>query len=239
MKEKAKYQIIEDYIINKIQNGELKPGDQIETEKQLSERFNIGHITINKGLNNLVNRNIITRTAGKGSFVKQPMITKSYRSAASFTEDMAGLGMKAGSTLLEYKIITAKDEPEVMENLDLEPNDLVHYFSRIRTADGRPIALQYTYISAKIIPAIDVRALEGSLKQYLDSIGFVEGPMAKAKMSASMTTPEQRALLDVEPTALLLNQHVSFTLDNRPYEFCRTYYLCDRYAFMFEINNSK
>ena len=239
MKERAKYQIIEDYIIEKIKSGELKPGDQIETEKQLSERFNIGHITINKGLNNLVNRNIITRTAGKGSFVKQPMVTKSYRSAASFTEDMAGLGMKAGSTLLEYKIIMAKDEPDVMEALELQPTDLVHYFSRIRTADDKPIALQYTYISANIIPAIDVRCLEGSLKQYLDSIGFVDGPMRKARMSASMTTPEQRALLQVEPTALLLNEHVSFSTDNRPYEFCRTFYLCDRYSFFIEINNSK
>ena len=50
MKEMPKYKIIENYIIDRIQSGDLKPGDQIETEKQLSEKFDIGRLTVNKAL---------------------------------------------------------------------------------------------------------------------------------------------------------------------------------------------
>lgn len=53
MKEMPKYKIIENYIIDRIQSGDLKPGDQIETEKQLSEKFDIGRLTVNKALINL------------------------------------------------------------------------------------------------------------------------------------------------------------------------------------------
>ena len=64
MKEMPKYKIIENYIIDRIQSGDLKPGDQIETEKQLSEKFDIGRLTVNKALINLAQEGYIERTAG-------------------------------------------------------------------------------------------------------------------------------------------------------------------------------
>ena len=74
MKEMPKYKIIENYIIDRIQSGDLKPGDQIETEKQLSEKFDIGRLTVNKALINLAQEGYIERTAGKGSFVLPRMM---------------------------------------------------------------------------------------------------------------------------------------------------------------------
>lgn len=38
MKEMPKYKIIENYIIDRIQSGDLKPGDQIETEKSAERK---------------------------------------------------------------------------------------------------------------------------------------------------------------------------------------------------------
>ena len=94
MKEMPKYKIIENYIIDRIQSGDLKPGDQIETEKQLSEKFDIGRLTVNKALINLAQEGYIERTAGKGSFVLPRMVTKSISQGGSFTDDMASVGMK-------------------------------------------------------------------------------------------------------------------------------------------------
>lgn len=178
MRENVKYKLIENYIIEKIQSGDLKPGDQIETEKQLQERFGIGHITVNKALNNLANRGYINRTAGKGSFVNNKMIIKSQQDLTSFTEDIQNLGMTPGSKLIKYEIIKAKEKPEAMKYLELKPDDLIHYFIRVRTANDVPIAVSYTCISAKILPAIDIRGLESSFKEYLKSIDF------KANVSA-------------------------------------------------------
>lgn len=241
MRQNAKYKQIETYILGKISSGELSPGDQIETEKQLCEKFGIGHITINKALNNLATRGYITRTPGKGSFVSHQMMVKTIRrNPISFTKDMASLGMVAGSKLVEYKIIHASTVPDVKRYLELEDNDMIHYFERIRTADGTPIAISYTYISAKVIPAIDIRYLEGgSFQEYLDSINFPERTGAVYMMSAHLPTAEQKRLLGVDNVALLRNSHVTYIGDEIPFEYIQTYYLCDRYEYMFSTIENK
>lgn len=66
MKEMPKYKIIENYIIDRIQSGDLKPGDQIETEKQLSEKFDIGRLTVNKALINLAQEAISNARPARG-----------------------------------------------------------------------------------------------------------------------------------------------------------------------------
>ena len=58
-KKKPKYQIIEDYLLERINNNELRPGDQIETEMELSQKFNIGRLTVNKALNYLATEGYI------------------------------------------------------------------------------------------------------------------------------------------------------------------------------------
>ena len=45
MRRNAKYKTIETYIRDRIQSGELNPGDRIETEKQLGEKFNIDPVS--------------------------------------------------------------------------------------------------------------------------------------------------------------------------------------------------
>ena len=240
MRETPKYKIIENYIIEKIQSGDLSPGDQIETEKQLSEKFDIGHITVNKALNNLATKGFITRSPGKGSFVAHRMLINNIRNnSMSFTKDMESMGMQAGSKLIEYKIIQASTVPEVKEFLELHDDDLVHYFIRVRTADGTPIAISYTYISARILPAIDIRYLEGSFQDYLNSINFPERCGAVYMMSAHLPTAEQKRLLGVDNVALLRNTHVTYIENEVPYEFIQTYYLCDRYEYTFSTLENK
>ena len=226
MKEMPKYKIIENYIIDRIQSGDLKPGDQIETEKQLSEKFDIGRLTVNKALINLAQEGYIERTAGKGSFVLPRMVTKSISQGGSFTDDMASVGMKAGSQLIEYKVY------KVAEYLELADDELIHYFVRLRTGDGEPIALSYTYISAKIVPAINVKTLEGSLTEYLHSVGVYRGG-ALHKMSAHLPSESQKKLLGVGNVALLLNEHITYDEQRRPYEYIKTYYISSQYAYTF------
>ena len=71
MKEMPKYKIIENYIIDRIQSGDLKPGDQIETEKQLSEKFDIGRLTVNKALIKLAQEGYIEPVSYTHLFIRK------------------------------------------------------------------------------------------------------------------------------------------------------------------------
>lgn len=67
--EKPAYKIAFDYICDKIASGELKKGDRVPSENELSERFGVSRITSKRALDSLAERGIIIRKQGRGSFV--------------------------------------------------------------------------------------------------------------------------------------------------------------------------
>lgn len=236
-KKKPKYKVVEDYIIELIRSGKVKPGDQIETEYELSQKLNIGRLTVNKALINLANAGYINRIPGKGSFILSALVHKNFQTGGSFTNDMKSVGMKPGSRLINYKLIKAADVPEIAADLQMNPEEYLHYFVRVRTGDGTPIAISYTYLNATLIPMLDIRALEGSLNEYLESIGIKPNGGAVFRMSATLPTTEQKELLNVDEVALLRNAHVTYTDNNVPYEYIETYYLSSKYEYTFSTLN--
>lgn len=63
------YQMIYDDIIEKMKSGDYKIGDQLPTEKQLAESFDVSRITSKKALELLAEEGYINRIRGKGSFI--------------------------------------------------------------------------------------------------------------------------------------------------------------------------
>ncbi|MCJ7840626.1 GntR family transcriptional regulator [Lederbergia sp. NSJ-179] len=66
---KPLYKVIYESIAYKINRGELRKGDQIPSEKELAEQFNVSRITSKKALDILSQEKLIERIQGKGSFV--------------------------------------------------------------------------------------------------------------------------------------------------------------------------
>jgi GntR family transcriptional regulator of arabinose operon len=63
------YQNIVNILKKQIMSGEMKPGDQLPTEAQLSTTFNVSRITSKRALSELEKEHLIYRVQGKGSFV--------------------------------------------------------------------------------------------------------------------------------------------------------------------------
>ena len=213
-------------IENQIKDETLKSGDQIPTEKELCELYNTSRMTVNKAISRLCEKNLIERIAGKGSFVKEHRVIKNLQlgTNGSFSDDMIATGKVPGSKLIEYKLVKGKEVPHVKHALKLKDDDFIHYFVRVRTGDGIPIAISYTYLSASIIPTIDIQILEGSLYKY--SIDGID-----AEYSAVLPTDKQKELLQVDHVALFKSEHVTFLSDGRPFEYISTYYRGDQYTY--------
>ena len=83
--QKPLYELIQNDIIEKIQKGYYKPGDQVPSEKDIMLQHNVSRITATKALTELSLNGYIYRVQGKGSFVNPP--GKQFRAselAASF-----------------------------------------------------------------------------------------------------------------------------------------------------------
>ncbi|MDP4109702.1 MAG: GntR family transcriptional regulator [Bacillota bacterium] len=234
MKENAKYIEIENHIKMQILSGKLRVGDQIPTEKQLAEEFNTSRMTVNKAILRLVGDRYIERTAGKGSFVINPHVSKTIESPNSFTKDMESIGLVAGSKLIDFRILRAKEIPDIAGFLEISNEDeFIYYFVRLRTGNGTPIAISYTYVKAAVVPALDINALNGSFYKYLEDLG-VKIKSTSCEMSAVLPTEMHKKLLKIKDTALLKNSHVTYLEDGKPFEYIDTYYIGSRYSYKFK-----
>lgn len=234
MSNQPKYQQVEEFLQDQIQSGQLKPGDQIMTEEQLCEMFGFSRMTVSKALNNLSNLGYIKRTPGRGSFVMPPSVRKETGSGHSFTQDMKSVGLAAGSKLVSYRVFQAGENPAVMVKLSVEETDLVHFFVRLRTGNDTPIAINYTYIVAKVIPAINVESLNDSFYAYLDAQGIERTRSACRELRATLPTAEQKELLGIQEGALLCSSHITYTTQGDrqiPFEYTETYYNGDMYVY--------
>ena len=108
------------------------------------------------------------------------------------------------------EVIRAHDKPEIAQRLELSDDELLHYFIRLRTGNGKPIAISYNYVSTKIVPAIDVKCLEQSFYAFLDSQG-IEREYQGTSYTAKLPTAEQQELLEANDIALLCASHSTFT----------------------------
>lgn len=64
-----KYQIIIDYVTNRIMTGEYQANMRIPSENEFARMLDVSSITIRKALSDLVNEGLIYRIKGKGSFI--------------------------------------------------------------------------------------------------------------------------------------------------------------------------
>lgn len=237
MSKEPKYRQVEESIRQMIQLGSLKVGDQIPTEEELCEKFGFSRMTVNKALSNLSASGYIERVPGRGSFVRRHHVDKSLSAGTSFTEDMAAIGLKAGSKLLTYEVVPASTYPKAQEALELADDDLIHHFVRLRTGDDIPVAISDTCISAAVIPAISVECLNGSFYEYVRSLGINTG-LCRMSISAVIPTPEQNNLLRAKDIALLAVRHTTCADiggEQVPYEYITTYYNGDSYTYDYTI----
>jgi ABC-type glycerol-3-phosphate transport system substrate-binding protein len=66
------YYQLKTFIKKQIDEGVLKPGDKVQTEEEICELFSISRTPVRQALLELVREGILTRTAGRGTFVTFP-----------------------------------------------------------------------------------------------------------------------------------------------------------------------
>ena len=209
----------------------LAPDDALPAERDLAEEFKISRITVRKALDGLVNEGLLTRRQGAGTFVAA-RVEKSFSKLTSFTEDMIARGRAPSSQWISRR--QGQVTPEESLTLGLSPGTRVYRFSRIRYADGSPMAVEYTTVAAFALPSIE--AVGSSLYEALDTAGH-RPTRALQRLRAVPFAPEQADLLGVPPKdAGLLIERRGFLKDGRVVEVTQSYYRGDAYDFVAELS---
>lgn len=62
-----------------IRNGVYKPGDKIMTEAEMAKEYGVSLITVRKAVGSLMEKGLVVRKQGKGTFVTKPKYSRNMK----------------------------------------------------------------------------------------------------------------------------------------------------------------
>ena len=129
---------IADHLAREIGRGELAPGQQLESEHAIGERFGVSRITVRQALQKLADQGLVVRKQGKGTYVSRPAVQFDLQKPRGFFDILFDQGHNPQTRLLFFglKVPDAK----IDRALGLEGGEGM-LLQRLYLVDGRPIAL--------------------------------------------------------------------------------------------------
>lgn len=227
---------IKDYIVNKVNSGELKSGSKIETENELTEIFNVSRMTVNKAISLLSTEGIVERIPGKGTFIKNKMNRASFADLVidSMTDYITSLNKKPGAIVLDFTIIKAKQNPEIKDILCLDDDDYIYYFARVRTADDEPVVYSISYVAAKHVPPLSLEIINNSFYQYLKENNITRSGY-KSNVIAMCANNKLAELLNIKKgDPILYNEGLLYIGNRIPVEYSTIYFNGKMFSYQYE-----
>lgn len=216
-------------VLEAVENGELRPGDRIPSQRELCKRFGISLMTARRAINELIGEGVIYALPGKGLFVAARKQPAESGPLVGFSEDMQRRGMRPSSRLLESGLVAAT--PFLARMLGVEPESELVYIRRLRLANDHPIALQAGYVVHRYCPGLLAHNLEtASLFSVLREEYGLRLADSRVAVESVLANGEEAGLLGVPvPAALLVTEQLTFLDNGHTIEFTRTKYRGDRY----------
>jgi GntR family transcriptional regulator len=222
----ARYQEIERWLRRRVRRS--APGDPLPSESELAARYRVSRMTARQAVQNLAAEGLVQRRRGAGTFVAPRPIHRHEGSLMSFTEDMRRRGMKASSRLLQAGLRTATSAD--VDALRLPGAARVVAISRLRLADGVPLAIEHAALPAECAGVLADDLETGSLHESLVARGRVPS-VSRSWIRARLATAVESRLLEIpRRAALLVERRIIYDTDELPLEHTETAYNADRYA---------
>src|SRR6266852_5220438 len=102
------YKRIQGAILRRLESGQLKPGDSVDSERELAKIHRVSLMTARHALAGLEREGMVVRRRGAGTFIAPPKIH--FNKLMSYTEQMAGRSLAVSSKLLFLGVIDTEQE---------------------------------------------------------------------------------------------------------------------------------
>lgn len=217
-------------IRSRIDGGMLRPGDRIESERQLASRYSVSLMTARHALKELEADGLAERRLGSGTFVARPRIH--FNRLQSFSEQMTACGSRARSRIVGVRVLD--DEPEVAARLGLPPGSRVIRLERVRCGESEPFAFETTYLSHRDFPRLAQSLRPGdSLFEALRRDHGIEPAFAEEEVDALSADAHIAQLLDIPRGSPLLRiRQVVFASGGRRLLYDVGIYRSDRHSLL-------
>ncbi|NLE44425.1 MAG: GntR family transcriptional regulator [Chloroflexi bacterium] len=225
------YQQLYDSLLDRIDQGELRPGDRLPSERQLCDEFNLSRATVRQAFRELSRRGLIRTVPGCGTFVSTPRSNLVVDvSLAGFTTDLHRHGVSPSSSLLGSNVITAPGD-DLVDAMRLQAGEQVLAVERLRLVDSVPLALHKVYVNLRMCPQLLRSDLaEMSLFRFLRDECGLTITRAEEQVYAALATQRELDVLRLSyPASVLRTERTTFTDTGEVVEFAVASYCGEWY----------
>lgn len=228
-----RYEQLYRHLVACIADGRLPAETQIPPERDLADLAQVSRVTVRKAVEQLVQDGQLDQRRGAGTFVRvpKPRVENSRSALVSFTDYMRQRGKLPSSRILSAGLFAPT--PLEQQALGLMIQARVARIERLRSADGVPMALEYSSWPADILP--DPQAVQGSLYDHIRALGHVPTHAVQRVSAANLKVAEAQLLNMEAGSAVLRIDRTGYLATGRPVEFTRGLYRSDIYDFIAEL----
>jgi GntR family transcriptional regulator len=229
------YVQIADIMLDRIESGELAPGDRLPSERELSERLDINRLTLRRALRILEVQGLLVRRQGSGTYIAAPKVERHADQLVPFTQGMQRRGYTPGARMVLFE--RRPVEAGVARELKLLVSAPVYYVHRLRLLNQEPVLLERFMVPAEYFPDLERFDLgQRSLYEIMQTEYGISVVRARQSLEPVIATEYEGELLGVEPGApLMLERRLTVDQDDRPIEYGKDLYRGDRFRFITEI----
>ncbi|MEM8778127.1 MAG: GntR family transcriptional regulator [Cyanobacteria bacterium P01_G01_bin.49] len=236
------YQKIAQQLIKQIEQGTYKPGEKLPSENKLASNYGVHRLTIRQAIASLIEKNLVYRLQGSGTFVKEQKLDYSLNFKTNFTESLFDLGYLPCLKIISSQVIPAS--PEIAQCLNISINDSIFRLKLLRTAtamvkkqsqnmsDLQPLCLSISYLIADKFPDLSVLIYQtNSLYTLLQNHYHIQPHRTKTQIETELASREYGKLLKINPgIPLLITKSFVCDQNNHLFEYTISHFRGDIFS---------
>jgi GntR family transcriptional regulator len=225
------YHQIEEDLRRLINNGKIPSEATLPPEMELCRAYGVGRHTMRMALSRLVAAGLISRRAGRGTFVKPQPDRMKFFLDRSFTQQMTDMGRQARTKILDiFPSVITESSPEVFAD---KVGAGCLQLNRLRFGDEEPIGIQYSTILTERCPGLELQDFDRfGLYDILAREYKLAITQIQHTITAAVADESQAELLHIEAgDPLLVVNTTTFLADHQLFEYTTSFYRADKYEY--------
>jgi len=231
-----RYQQLRDDLVSRIAAGEWAPEEAIATEAELGQFYNVSTGTVRKAIDLLVSDGVLTRTQGKGTFVRRPRFDSSlFRFFRFVSRD--GQPVRPTARVLKREVV--KPSEEIRNALRMKASEKAIHLSRVRMIEGQAVLSEEIWLPRarfEALAALPLDKFEDLLYPLYERLCKQMVASATEILRVEQATVETASLLGMKTgSPVILVHRVASDFAGTPFEWRSTRGAADTFQYQVEI----
>ncbi len=209
--------------------------DRLPAEEDLAQRFGVNRHTVRRAIAALAADGLVRAERGRGTFINGPVPRLSYAVGprTRFSENVLSQSRRPAGRLIRSDRV--RSDAETAALLEVAAGTLLHRLDSLHVADGVPLSVATSWLSAERFPGIVGRYAEsGSITEALRQEGIEDYRRRETRITAERLSAADAEHLAASPDGLVLvARAVDVDLAGRPIQVLRTRFHADRMELVF------